>query len=66
MLVNNRDTYRVWLIYELFRGSITAAELDWSEAQIRNFVASRKSTNPHLCAAVGIGKSEAPLVAIGG
>jgi len=54
MLVNNRDTYRVWLIYELFRGSITAAELDWSEAQIRDFVASRKSANPHLCAAVAL------------
>ena len=60
------NTYRVWLVYELFRGSITAAELDWSEAQIRDFVASRKSANPHLCAAVGIGKDEEPSVAIGG
>jgi hypothetical protein len=24
------DTYRVWLVYELFRGAITADELDWS------------------------------------
>jgi 3'-5' exonuclease len=46
------NTYRVWLVYELFRGSITANELDWSEAQIRDFVMSRKSANPHLC--VGI------------
>jgi len=45
-------TYSVWLVYELFRGSITGAELDWSEAQIRDFVASRKSANPHLCATV--------------
>jgi hypothetical protein len=53
------NTYRVWLVYELFRGSITTAELDWSEAQIREFVASRKSSNPHLCAAVGISTSAA-------
>ena len=53
------NTYRVWLVYELFRGSITAAELDWSEAQIRDFVASRKSVNPHLCAVVGISTSVA-------
>jgi hypothetical protein len=37
-----------WLIYELFRGSITAKELDWSEAQIRDFAASRKTSNPYL------------------
>ena len=48
------NTYRVWLVYELFRGSITANELDWSEAQIRDFVLNRKSANPHLCEAVGI------------
>jgi predicted PolB exonuclease-like 3'-5' exonuclease len=51
------NTYRVWLVYEVFRGAITAKELDWSEAQIREFVASRKTANPHLCAAVGIVKS---------
>ena len=48
------NTYRVWLVYELFRGSITAGEHDWSEAQIRDFVSSRKTANPHLSAAVGI------------
>ncbi len=48
------NTYRVWLVYELFRGSITAKELDWSETQLRDFVASRKAKNPHLCAAAGI------------
>jgi 3'-5' exonuclease len=50
------NTYRVWLVYELFRGSITAEQLAWSEVQIREFVATRKSANPHLCAAVGIAK----------
>ena len=48
------NTYRVWLVYELFRGTTSAKELDWSEMQVRNFVATRKSTNLHLCAAVGI------------
>jgi len=48
------NTYRVWLVYELFRGAITAKELDWSEGQIRDFVAGRKTANPHLCATVGI------------
>jgi predicted PolB exonuclease-like 3'-5' exonuclease len=48
------NTYRVWLVYELFRGAIRQEQLDWSEARIRSFVASRKSVNPHLCAAVGI------------
>jgi predicted PolB exonuclease-like 3'-5' exonuclease len=47
------NTYRVWLVYELFRGSITAKELDWSEAQIRDFAATRKTPNPHLCEALG-------------
>jgi predicted PolB exonuclease-like 3'-5' exonuclease len=48
------NTYRVWLVYELFRGSITTKELDWSEGQVRDFVLNRKSANPHLCEAVGI------------
>jgi len=26
------NAYRVWLIYELFRGAITDRQLDWSEA----------------------------------
>jgi 3'-5' exonuclease len=50
------NTYRVWLVYELFRGSTTVKEFDWSETQIRDFAATRKSGNPHLCAAVGIVK----------
>jgi hypothetical protein len=56
------NTYRVWLVYELFRGSITAKELEWSELQIRDFVVTRKAANPHLYAAVGIRQAgeEAP------
>jgi 3'-5' exonuclease len=47
------NTYRIWLVYELFRGSITVEQLDWSETQIRDFVSARKSANPHLYEAVG-------------
>ena len=50
------NTFRVWLVYELFRGAITGEQLAWSEAQILEFVANRKAANPHLCAAVGIAK----------
>jgi 3'-5' exonuclease len=48
------NTYRVWLIYELFRGSITRTELQWSEMQIRDFVTIRKISNAHLFAALGL------------
>jgi 3'-5' exonuclease len=48
------NTYRVWLVYELFRSSISAKELEWSEAQIRGFVTGRKSPNPHLTVALGM------------
>jgi hypothetical protein len=46
------NTFRVWLVYELFRGSITVKELAWSEAQMRDFVANRKPSNSHLRALV--------------
>jgi hypothetical protein len=52
----------VWLVYELFRGSITAREHDRSEAQVRDFVASRKSANPHRCRAVGIPEATIQIV----
>jgi predicted PolB exonuclease-like 3'-5' exonuclease len=48
------NTYRIWLVYELFRGSINATELDWSEVQVQDFVTTRKSANSHLKAAIGV------------
>jgi predicted PolB exonuclease-like 3'-5' exonuclease len=48
------NTYRVWLIYELFRGAITGPQLEWSEAQIREFVVNRKAANTRLFEAVGV------------
>jgi 3'-5' exonuclease len=55
------NTYRVWLVYELFRGAITSEQLDWSERQIREFVANRKFSNIHLFAALGIVVEEPPV-----
>jgi 3'-5' exonuclease len=54
------NTSRVWLVYELFRGAITEVQLEWSEAQVRDFVTTRKSSNPHLRVAVGTGTNEFP------
>jgi predicted PolB exonuclease-like 3'-5' exonuclease len=54
------NTYRVWLVDELFRGSITAKELEWSEGQICDFIVSRKTANPHLRAAVGMAGPREP------
>lgn len=44
------NTYRVWQILELFRGTITSAEFEWGEAQARAFLASRRFENPYLLA----------------
>jgi 3'-5' exonuclease len=52
------NTYRVWLVYELFRGAISAEELDWSERQLRDFVQARRSRNRHLSAALDISNSD--------
>jgi len=42
------NTYRVWLVYELFLGAINIRQLAWSENQVRDFVTARKTSNPHL------------------
>jgi hypothetical protein len=42
------NTYRLWLVYELFRGTITTEQLAHSEAQVADFIRTRKADNPHL------------------
>jgi hypothetical protein len=42
---NVLNNYHIWLVYELFRGSITAKGLDWSEMRIRDFVVARKASS---------------------
>jgi phage/plasmid-associated DNA primase len=45
-----------------FRGITSSEQFAWSEGQIRDFVANRKTANPHLCAAVGLEISSSALV----
>jgi len=42
------NTYRVWLRYELFRGQLSAAEFQASEANLADFVKARGHMKPHL------------------
>jgi predicted PolB exonuclease-like 3'-5' exonuclease len=42
------NTYRVWLRYELFRGRLSDAEFQASEAHLVEFVKARENTKPHL------------------
>jgi predicted PolB exonuclease-like 3'-5' exonuclease len=42
------NTYRVWLRYELFRGRLSAAQFQTSEASLAEFVKARGNTKPHL------------------
>jgi predicted PolB exonuclease-like 3'-5' exonuclease len=42
------NTYRVWLRFELFRGRLSDAEFQGSEANLADFVEARGNTKPHL------------------
>ena len=42
------NTYRVWLRHELFRGRVSDAEFQASEANLVEFVKARGNTKPHL------------------
>ena len=42
------NTYRLWLRYELFRGRLSDAEFQTSEANLVDFVRARGNTKPHL------------------
>lgn len=46
------NTFRMWLLHELFRGAITPGRLDWSELQLSEFVTARKGANPLLSVAI--------------
>jgi predicted PolB exonuclease-like 3'-5' exonuclease len=49
------NTYRVWLRYELFRGGLTSAEFEASEAALREFVSAKTVEKPHLAHFAGGG-----------
>jgi predicted PolB exonuclease-like 3'-5' exonuclease len=42
------NTYRVWLRYELFRGRLSHADFEGSEACLIEFIKARGNTKPHL------------------
>jgi len=42
------NTYRVWLVYELFRGTLSRTEFEASEANLLEFLRERVSAKPHL------------------
>ena len=42
------NTYRVWLRYELFRGRLSHAKFQASEASLVDFIRARGNTKPHL------------------
>jgi predicted PolB exonuclease-like 3'-5' exonuclease len=44
------NTYRIWLRHELFRGSLSDAQFQSSEASLIEFVKARGNTKPHLTA----------------
>jgi len=42
------NTYRLWLRYELFRGSLTPIQFQLSEQKLAAFIKARSNTKPHL------------------
>jgi predicted PolB exonuclease-like 3'-5' exonuclease len=48
------NTYRLWLIYEEFRGALTPEELQWSETQLQSYVRQHKTENAHLLSAMDL------------
>lgn len=48
------NTYRLWLSYELFRGALTPAAYEASEAQLRDFALTNKTGNAHLMETFGL------------
>ena len=42
------NTYRLWLRRELFRGRLSHADFQASEADVVEFVRARGNTKPHL------------------
>ena len=48
------NTYRLWLIYELFRGVLSTEQLQWSETQLSEYVRQHKAANPYLMSAMDL------------
>jgi 3'-5' exonuclease len=46
------NTYRVWLLFEHFRGRLSGEDHKASEHDLRSFIESRLSSKPHLKAVI--------------
>jgi predicted PolB exonuclease-like 3'-5' exonuclease len=57
------STYRVWLVYELFRGTLTREEFEASEANLLGFVRERVEAKPHLAYCLPAASSPSTVVA---
>ena len=42
------STYRVWLVYELFRGTLSRSESEASETNLLEFIGERVTVKQHL------------------
>ena len=51
-------TYRLWLRYELFRGTLTKEGFDASEEDLTGFIRARLEERPHLASLVGEVRSQ--------
>ncbi len=48
------NTYRIWLLYEVFRGTLAVEQLEWSEAKVQEHVLKRTGETAHLKATLGM------------
>jgi hypothetical protein len=55
------NTYRVWLRHELFRGALTPAQLEASEADLAGYIRARLAERPHLAFLVDAQTGDDPL-----
>jgi predicted PolB exonuclease-like 3'-5' exonuclease len=46
------NTYRIWLLFELFRGKLSQETFKASEGDLRSFIEARLIAKPHLRAVI--------------
>jgi predicted PolB exonuclease-like 3'-5' exonuclease len=55
------NTYRIWLRYELFRGTLSLSGYEKSEANLASFISARSEKKPHLQDLIRLPASLPPL-----
>ncbi len=58
------STYRLWLRYELFRGTLTRSDFDASEDNLLGFISERLATKPHLAYCLGSAPAATAVVSV--